>query len=73
MATRQRGSNGVTLEERLAAFAERMAKRPEPKREPCHHQWGTAYKSSSGRKVCVKCGFVTDKPFDSLGVAEGAD
>ena len=34
------------------------------------HVWGTAYKSSSGRVVCTKCGYVTDAPFEALGVAE---
>ena len=38
----------------------------------CDHQWGTAYKSSSGRKMCVKCGYVTSAPFTALGVADRA-
>ena len=47
----------------------RLAAKPEPT-PTCEHEWGRAYKSSSGRRVCVKCGFVTDKPFDTLGVGE---
>jgi len=34
------------------------------------HKWGTAYRSSGGRRVCVRCNYVTDKPFDTLGVGE---
>jgi hypothetical protein len=48
------------LDARIAAQQKRFAERPAPQPDPCQHQWGTAYKSSSGRKVCVKCGFVTD-------------
>jgi hypothetical protein len=57
------------LDKRIAQQQERFAAKPITA-DPCVHQWGTAYKSSSGRKVCVKCGFVTEKPFDTLGVGE---
>lgn len=56
------------LDARIAAQAERLKKQPQP--EGCEHVWGTAYRSSGGRKVCTKCGFVTDKPFDTLGVGD---
>lgn len=57
------------IDKRIREQAERLAARPNVT-APCEHAWGTAYKSSSGRKVCTKCGFVTDKPFDTLGVGE---
>jgi ElaB/YqjD/DUF883 family membrane-anchored ribosome-binding protein len=58
------------LDKRIRAQAARLAKRA-PVAVPEHvHTWGTAYKSSSGRKVCTTCGHVTDKPFDTLGVGD---
>lgn len=55
----------------MAEFMRRMDERRQ-REEPvtCTHEWGTAYKSASGRKVCVKCGHVTEAPFEALGVAE---
>jgi len=50
---------------------------PKPKPPECpqspdgRHDFNTAYKSSSGRRMCIHCNVVTDKPFDTLGVAEG--
>lgn len=58
-----------SLDRMIQAQRERFAAKPEVPRV-CVHEWGTAYKSSSGRRVCVKCGFVTEKPFDTLGVGE---
>lgn len=57
------------LDEKIAQQQRRLDARPVAV-EACQHEWGTAYRSSSGRKVCVKCGHVTDKPFQSLGVGE---
>ena len=36
------------------------------------HAWGTFYKSSSGRKVCDRCNFVTEPPTLNplIGVAD---
>ena len=48
---------------------ERLEARPDST-PTCVHEWGTAYRSSSGRRVCVKCGHVTDKPFATLGVGD---
>jgi len=28
------------------------------------HEWGTHYKSSGGREVCTRCGFVTEATMD---------
>jgi hypothetical protein len=47
------------LEEALARWRERMRVKPAHEQRACDHEWGTAYKSSGGRKVCVKCGYVT--------------
>lgn len=57
------------LDQRIAQQKARFAEKPITD-AACTHEWGTAYKSSSGRRVCVKCGFVTDKPFETLGVSE---
>lgn len=57
------------LDRRMQAQRDRLARRPS-KTPACEHEWGTAYRSSSGRKVCTKCGFVTDAPFEALGVGE---
>jgi hypothetical protein len=56
----------------LEQWRERTKDRVDPKPEPHVHRWGTAYNSSSGRRVCVECGFVTDAPFEALGVGERA-
>ena len=65
-----KNSNIEHLDRLIAAQRERLANRPQPKPKPHVHQWGMAYKSSGGRRVCVECGHVTDKPFETLGVAE---
>lgn len=62
-------TNLVDLDKRIAAQKERLDSRGDLS-VACEHEWGTAYKSSSGRKVCVKCGHVTEKPFDTLGAGE---
>lgn len=60
------------LAERLAAFQVRMLKRVVAPTACVHDYSGQVYKSSSGRRICGKCGEVTAKPFASLGVAEGS-
>ena len=61
--------SNAELDRMIAQQQARLAKRPEPGHV---HTWGTAYQSSGGRKVCTTCGFVTDKPFETLGVGESA-
>jgi hypothetical protein len=60
------------LDARIAAQRDRLSLRPDPAPPVCQHEWGHAYKSSSGRKVCTKCGLVTDPSFESLGVGARA-
>lgn len=47
------------LDSRIAAQQDRLTKRGDPPAPKHVHRWGTAYKSSSGRRVCVDCGYVT--------------
>jgi hypothetical protein len=62
-------------EEMLARRSSRPAE-PEPPKPECpkssngKHQYGTYYKSSSGRRTCTACGYVTEGTFDALGVAD---
>lgn len=61
--------NQDELQDAIERQAARLAKRP-AEQAVCEHTWASAYKSSSGRRVCAKCGIVTDKPFETLGVGE---
>lgn len=60
----------LELDLMIEAQRKRFAEKPQ-ETKTCEHVWGKAYNSSCGRKVCTKCGFVTDKPFETLGVGEG--
>ncbi len=63
-------SDSLDLDNQIRKQQERLKHRAEPEKTPHVHIWGTAYQSSSGRRVCTECGFVTDKPFETLGPGE---
>lgn len=58
------------MDAKLAYFETRMLRRTLTP-DPCAHVWGPD-RSRSGRKVCTRCGYVTDQPCETLGVAEGS-